>query len=153
MFARRPRMQPRPTALAWMLVLCGVSACGTALQNDAEQADVEQSKPTAHPAPAIRTIIDWLDERCMVVKDASLADGTPLLIAALRPTPTVLRASVDHKLRDGERCGPLAPDRRAGNESPSTTFYIVSLPQDVDLAIGITAAPPASMANGQLDLN
>jgi hypothetical protein len=137
-------------ALTGVAVLgLGVVACHKA------SGPEEQTKQgaAAGSQPAAKTIIGWLHGNCLAVQDAALSDGTPLLVASLGDTPSVVNAKVDHKLRDGDTCYALLQDRRKQNESAGRSFYIVSLPETLEMAIGVVAAPPQAAVDGQLDLD
>jgi hypothetical protein len=144
------------------MTLCAVTACPRAQQSTAQEKHLPAATAPETRNPATRPIIGWLDDDCMVVKDATLADGTPLFAVRLGSAPTnesfeesfkVLRGRVLHRLRAGEPCSALHPERRAGNESAGISFYAISLPEIVNLGIGVTTTPPVSLQNGKLDVD
>jgi hypothetical protein len=141
-------MAMRDSAVLLVIVLCcGLSACQKTAESGPEPGESVSAKAAAKP------IIGWLHGNCMAVQDASLSEGAPVLVATLGEPPSVVKATVDHKLRDGDPCYALLPDRRKQNESGGRSFYVVSVPESLEMAIAVIGAPPQDSGNGQLDLD
>lgn len=97
--------------------------------------------------------VGWLDETCLVIRNHDLRPGTPVVVVTWDTYEQLiargilnrrLAGTILGKTDSGERCRPLAEERRARNEAEDVSFYAVSLegaprlgPADTALGIGI----------------
>ncbi len=97
--------------------------------------------------------VGWLDETCLVIRNHDLRPGTPVVVVTWDAYERFIAEGVLNrrvagkilgKTDSGERCRPLAEQRRARNVAEDVSFYAVSLegaqrlgPADNVLGIGI----------------